>query len=335
MATRRSGEGLGSERGTGAAPSGSRRPELDDWLNARLFHPAARRLAAGLAGTPVTPNMVSVGGGLLIVAAGIFYTRLAWPASVLLGFAAHALWHVLDGADGDLARLTGKASPVGEIVDGVCDYFGHIVVYVLLAAFLAGRIGGGAWAIAAVAGASRILQSNHAESNRRTYLWRVYNIPWLKQVYEAGEPALRRGVAARLLEPLARLYVGLAAAGEPLSGRLDLMIERSAAAGPAAREQAARLCREESRLPLRLQTLLGANGRTVALGLSMAAGSPLWFFLLEATLLNLLLAFSASLQRAADRRILAKWGRQMGTVTVCPGTRTNGDGNYLSGYADK
>src|SRR4051795_4096486 len=133
MATRRSDERLQEGRAAAGTPA-ARRPEMDDWLNARVFHPLARRLARALVATPATPNAVSVGGGLLIVAAAILYTRLAWPESVLLGFLAHALWHVFDGADGDLARLTGKASPVGELVDGVCDYAGHIVLYVFLAA---------------------------------------------------------------------------------------------------------------------------------------------------------------------------------------------------------
>jgi phosphatidylglycerophosphate synthase len=283
-----------------------RRPEMDDWLNARVFHPLAHRLARALAATPATPNAVSVGGGLLIVAAAILYTRLAWPESVLLGFLAHALWHVLDGADGDLARLTGKASPVGELVDGVCDYAGHIVLYVFLAAFLDDWIGGWAWFLASLAGASRIIQSNHAESGRRTYLWRVYDVEWLKHSYERDRGALRRtGLFATLVEPFARAYVRLASAASPLSGRIDALLARAARA-PAANERARRICREEGRVPLKLQTALGPNLRTVALGLAMAAGSPLWFFLLEMTGLNLLMLWSMARQRKADRRILQR-----------------------------
>src|SRR3954463_9278032 len=112
-----------------------RPPEMDDWLNARIFHPLAQRLARLLVPTPLTPNMVSVAGGLAIVAAALLYTRLEWPLSVALGVLAHASWHVLDGADGDLARMPGRSSPLGEMIDGVCDYFGHIVLYVLLAAY--------------------------------------------------------------------------------------------------------------------------------------------------------------------------------------------------------
>jgi hypothetical protein len=305
MATRRSDERMEEERPPPPRRPAPRRPELDDWLNARIFHPLAHRLAALLAATPVTPNMVSIAGGLLIVAAGFLYTGLSWPVSAALGFAAHALWHVLDGADGDLARLTGRASPTGELVDGVCDYAGHVVLYVLLAAFLAPWLGGWAWTLAALAGASRVVQANHAESQRRTYLWRVYGVPWLKQVYQSGEDGLKPGPVARLFEPLARLYVAGASLSTPLATRIDALVERASRTALGS-ERARRVCREESRVPLRLQTLLGANGRTLALGLSMALGSPFWFFLLEVSLLNLLLLLSILAQRRCDRRIVER-----------------------------
>jgi hypothetical protein len=299
----------GSNRKT-ASPADAKRtgrpPEMDDWLNARIYHPVAQRVARLLVPTPATPNMVSVAGGLSIVAAALLYTRLDWPVSVLLGFAAHAVWHVFDGADGDLARMTGRSSPVGEIVDGVCDYFGHIFLYVLLAAYGDRQgWGGWSWTVASLAGASRILQSNHAEGERRTYLWRGYGIPWLRHAYAARDRSLRRGVVARLFEPLARLYVALASAGAATDEKIDALIAR-ASRTPGGEERARRVCRDSSRLPLKLQTLIGPNLRTVALAVSMAVGGPIWFFLWEAIALNLLCAVSFATQRRADRAIVER-----------------------------
>jgi hypothetical protein len=278
---------------------------MDDWLNARIFHPLAQRLARLLVPTPLTPNMVSVAGGVAIVAAAFLYTRLDWPLSVALGFLAHAAWHVLDGADGDLARMTGRTSPVGEMVDGLCDYFGHIFLYVLLAAY-GDRLGWGgwSWALASVAGASRVFQSNHAEGERRTYLWRGYGVPWLRHAYAARDGSLKGGFVSRAFEPLARLYVALASAGAAADERIDALVAK-ASRTPGGEGRARRVCREASRLPLRLQTLLGPNLRTVSLPLSMAAGDPIWFFLWEIVPLNLLFAVSVAAQRRADRAIVA------------------------------
>ena len=49
---------------------GQGRPaELEDWLNGKIYHPLSMQLANVLAPTFVTPNMVSVAGGLMIVLA--------------------------------------------------------------------------------------------------------------------------------------------------------------------------------------------------------------------------------------------------------------------------
>jgi hypothetical protein len=259
----------------------------------------SRRLAAALEATPVTPNMVSVGGALLVVLAGILYIGLAWPVSVFLGFACHALWHVLDGADGDLARRTGKASHWGELIDGACDYVSHFLLYCIIGVWLAQSIGFWAYPLGLAAGLSRIAQSNHAESGRRTYLWRVYGVPWLKQAQPAPEAAAPKGMIAQVMAGLGRAYV--AAAADRLAARVDELMD-PARTGDEARQ----LCKRLSRKPLRLQAILGPNLRTIGLGLSMAVGTPLWFFLLEVVPFNLLLLWSRREQRRCDGRLVEK-----------------------------
>ena len=157
--------------------------ELQDSLNHYVYHPLAWRLARALAPTPVTPNMVSVAGGLFVVAAGLVYWRgpgwgLVWPWAALLGMALHMTWHVVDGADGDLARLTGRSSPLGELIDGICDYVSHIVLYVMLVFVLAPRIGlGWAWFWGLAAGFSHVAQANFVEVQRRFYQYWTYGVP--------------------------------------------------------------------------------------------------------------------------------------------------------------
>ncbi len=50
------------------------------------------------------------------------YAQRIWPWSARVGLALHMGWHIVDGADGDLARLTGRSSPTGELVVGPSDY---------------------------------------------------------------------------------------------------------------------------------------------------------------------------------------------------------------------
>ncbi|MDP8994734.1 MAG: CDP-alcohol phosphatidyltransferase family protein [Pseudomonadota bacterium] len=298
-----------------AGPAPGKPPELQSFLNARLFHPLARRLALALRPTGITPNMVSVAGALCVVAAGFAYTGLSWPLSVAIGFALHMLWHVIDGADGDLARLTGKASPLGEMVDGACDYLSHTLLYFILAWFLYHQIGHWAWPLALLSGLSRVAQANHAESQRRIYMWRAYGIPWLQQAQASGDELFRRrGPVARLFAALSRAYIALADRLSPTSAEIDRAAEE-AARDPAARRRLTRLCRCASKRPLFFQMLIGANPRTVMLGISMALGSPIFFFLIEATLLNMLLAASIRQQQRCNRRLEARLGARGAAAT--------------------
>jgi phosphatidylglycerophosphate synthase len=286
-----------SQGSTGADWKG-RSPELEDPLNRYVYHPLARRLALLLRPTGVSPNAVSVMSGAMVCAAAALYTLGGWPAGIVAGFACHLLWHVFDGADGDLARLTGKASPIGEFVDGACDYLSHIVLYIALATILDDSIGGWAWALAAFSGVSRIAQSNHAETQRRMFLWRVYGVPWLKVTEERHRRVFAGGNwIGRMSECVTRAYLKLAGWMSPGAGRVDRLTETSSA-------DIRRRIFEASRGSFVLQKALGANARTIVLGLSMLAGSPLWFFLAESVLLNLILVASVRHHNAVDRRLL-------------------------------
>ncbi|MFN3425173.1 MAG: CDP-alcohol phosphatidyltransferase family protein [Novosphingobium meiothermophilum] len=294
--------------------------ELQDRLNYHLYHPLAWRLAKALAHTPATPNMVSVFGGLLVVAAGVVYFnmdatggtwRLGWPWGAMLGMALHMSWHVVDGADGDLARITGRSSPIGEMVDGICDYVSHIVLYVLLALVLTRQIGSGeAWAWTLAAGASHIVQSNHVEVQRRFYQYWTYGVPWLNNAKEGGSGLFgSRGWFARLLEPVARAYLVLAAGMTPYARQIDEAVRAATAEKNVARLDAIRaeVAREQKPL-LDFLKLLGPNPRAIVLGLAMIAGSPVWYFFYQTVVLNLLLVISVQLHNRAAKATASRIG---------------------------
>ena len=289
--------------------------EMQDGLNHYLYHPLAWRLARLLAPTPVTPNMVSVLGGLFVVAAGVVYWGALSPplgavSAALLGMGLHMTWHVVDGADGDLARLTGKSSPLGELVDGICDYASHIVLYVLLAFVLTRALGPGwAWFWTLSAGASHIVQSNHVEVQRRFYQYWTYGVPWLKHSAQADTALFsdKRGVSW-ILRALVGGYLRLAAGMSPNALRLDAAVGEAMDHDPARLASIRAAVQAEQRPLLGLLKLLGPNPRAIVLGLAMLAGSPLWYFLYQTVVLNLLLVLSVRLHDAAARRVVARLG---------------------------
>jgi phosphatidylglycerophosphate synthase len=282
--------------------------ELQDPLNFYLYHPLSWQLARRLAPTPITPNMVSVIGGLCVVAAAFAYAQQNWPVSAVLGMLLHMTWHVVDGADGDLARMTGRTSPIGELVDGLCDYLSHIVLYLVLGWMLSGAIGNAAWWWMLAAGISHIVQANHVEVQRRSYQWWVFGTPWLRNTHAVdGSATAKSGVGG-----LVSAYLALASGMTPYALRIDAATA-GAQGDPARHEQIRSAVRAEAPPLLLLCKLLGPNPRAIVLGVAMLAAGhsgqgPLWFFLYQTIALNLLLVVSVALHNAAAKRIATQIG---------------------------
>jgi phosphatidylglycerophosphate synthase len=290
------------DRLNASGPTPAKRPmrprELQDSLNHYLYHPLAWQLAKVLARTPITPNMVSVAGGLCVVAAGVAYAQPWYPASALLGLLLHMTWHVVDGADGDLARMTGRSSPIGEMVDGLCDYTSHIVLYFILGWLLWRDDGNIAWWLMWAAGISHFVQANHVEVQRRQYQWWVYGTTWIRHSHGDREAATRKSAFGGIVT----FYLALAGGMTPYARAIDAAVAASSG-DPAERERIREIARREALPLLKLLKLLGPNPRAIVLGLSMLAGSPLWYFLYQAVFLNVLLVASVILHNRAARRM--------------------------------
>lgn len=318
---------MSSSSAAGAAPSQGRPSEIEEWLNRRLIHPLSRRLTTLLIPTGVTPNMVSVMGVVMAAVAAGFYGWLPWPVSALLGFVAHLGWHVFDGADGDLARRTGKSSPSGEVVDGICDYLSHVVIYVVLAMLLAGQFrsghwgalsGGWGWVLAISAGLSRAVQANHYESSRRTYQWWVYGVPWIRQgLPGAGEPARDLSAWDRIRAALGAAYLAVSRLVAPDDTRLDTLRAHLMAGG---RTQEVRDLYARTHRPiLKWASYLGALHETQVIFLSMLAGTPLWVFIYELVVLNGLMLVSIGAQKRANGKLLRDM-EGLASSPLSPGT---------------
>ena len=89
-----------------------------------LNRPLSTRLSMGLAHLPLHPDVVSL-LAFLVALAG------AWALAAGLGIAGALLVHassVLDGVDGEIARLRLRTSPRGALLDGVLDRLGDAAV---------------------------------------------------------------------------------------------------------------------------------------------------------------------------------------------------------------
>jgi phosphatidylglycerophosphate synthase len=109
---------------SGAAASG-KAPSLDGIVSRYLNRPLSRPVARLLAHTPVTPNQVTVLSLLCALAAGWL---LVLDHPVWAGLAIHAS-SVIDGVDGDLARIAGRATRFGAVFDAVLDRYADAAIF--------------------------------------------------------------------------------------------------------------------------------------------------------------------------------------------------------------
>jgi CDP-alcohol phosphatidyltransferase len=114
------------------------------WVN----RPLARYLAAAAFHLGLTPNQVTlVSGGFTL---GAILTLAVAPATVATGLAVSAalvLGYLLDSADGQLARLRGGGSAVGEWMDHMIDCVktSSLHLAVLLAMYRSFELPGAGW----------------------------------------------------------------------------------------------------------------------------------------------------------------------------------------------
>ena len=109
--------------------------KLDGWLvkptdgifarmNRRVSIPISRQLIK----LPITPNMVSLFTLGVSLASGLYFAFGGYW-NTLLG-AALSLWaSILDGCDGEVARLKLQSSPFGCWLDTICDYLYYIFMF--------------------------------------------------------------------------------------------------------------------------------------------------------------------------------------------------------------
>jgi len=297
-----------------SAPAADIRPqsrprELEDPLNHFFYHPLAARLARVLRPTGISPNMVSVLGLLALIAAAWAFTNLAWPVNALIGFALMLAWHIVDGADGDLARMTGRASATGELVDGVCDYLGNIILYFAFLFVLDDSIGAWAWILTAVAGASHIVQTNHAETQRRLYLWRAYGVPWLRNAAASGDAVFRKETwFTRYFGFWAVGYVWLSNRMTPSANPIDTALAK-AEGDSRETERIRSMVRRAFGPGLVLPKAIGANPKTFLIAASMMLGSPLYYFLAMVFGVNLILLVSIVHHKRVAARLAAALSR--------------------------
>src|SRR6266403_3840130 len=146
-----------------------RTTEIEEITNLYLIHPLAGRLVPIFARLRVTPNAVSIMGMLFGILSAVAYYRYWDFRFAITGFALMVGWHVMDGADGQLARFTQSYSYFGKVLDGISDNVTFLAVYTALAISLSHEHGDWMYALVALSAVCHAIQSASYEAQRQEY----------------------------------------------------------------------------------------------------------------------------------------------------------------------
>jgi phosphatidylglycerophosphate synthase len=274
--------------------SASRTPEIEDVTNARFIHPLSRRLTLLLAHWGVAPNAVSLAGMACGLLAGVAYFHYAAWWGPVLGAALMVAWHILDGSDGQLARLTHRQSELGKVIDGCCDYVTFIAVYVGLGLAMAHQMGPWVWALLLLAGLAHAVQAAAYEVQRQAYDVSVHG----KRAAELPKlEDLRAQAGSGLLQRLHVVYVRMQYLADGTAATRRERLAAALARHPQQQAQIRARYRDLFAPQVRAWSLLSSNYRTIAIFVAAVFAVPWLYFVWVFAGLSLLMAWRVQAQR--------------------------------------
>ena len=110
--------------------------ETEDWLDYHFVRPLSYYCAAGFAKLGVHPNMVTIMSMIIGAASTYFYAHGCYYYEGMEGLVYNLIaiflliWaDIYDCTDGQLARMTGKKSQMGRILDGAAGFVWFVPIY--------------------------------------------------------------------------------------------------------------------------------------------------------------------------------------------------------------
>lgn len=107
-------------------------PETEEWINQYFNRPIAFLIARASQRLGLTPNSITLLSMVCGVLSGYFFSKLD-SRTLIIGAVLLEMMILLDCADGQLARMSGRSSSFGKTLDGLADFTTHLSIYYGLA----------------------------------------------------------------------------------------------------------------------------------------------------------------------------------------------------------
>ena len=268
--------------------------DTEEFIDIHFYRPIGYRWALLFNKMGVSPNAVTIASIVIGVAAGICY----YPTDLainILGMLLLVWANSYDSADGQLARMTGKKTPLGRILDGAAGDIWFITIYAAICLRLTPQGGIWIWVLAAITGFFHSKQAAMADYYRNVHLLflkgksgsELSYSPHLKEHYR--EMSWRREFIYKLFETF---YINYTVGQEQLTPQFQRLMNKIRTQYAGQAPESFRVAFREKSLPLMKYTnMLSFNTRVIALFISLLIDLPWVYFLFEMTVLNAMLVY--------------------------------------------
>jgi hypothetical protein len=267
--------------------------ETENLIDRVLYRPIGFRIACALLSTKITPNMVTVVSIFVGAFAGYLfhYTDIVYN---MLGILLLIGANILDCTDGQFARLSGKKSTIGRILDGLAGDIWFIFIYVALAFRLSREYNASYfYVIAITSGLSHLAQANITDYYKTLHLYFIskekgYEFQSIDQVrahHKATKPGLHK-----VFYLLYGAYTLVQVKATPVLQRM--LAQLHAKYGDDIPQEIRLIFREKSCRLMKYIDLMTFNGRTLILFIVLFTGFVWIYFIYEIIFLNIILAFT-------------------------------------------
>ena len=269
--------------------------DTEEWIDLVFYRPIGYRWALFFKKINVTPNTVTIISILLGVAAGImFYFTELWIN--IIGMILLVWANTYDSADGQLARMTGKFSRIGRILDGLAGDLWFISIYAAICFRLMPEWGYQIWILAAIAGYFHTKQAAMGDYIRNFHIMFVKGREGseLDDYKTLSKQAEQLTWKSNFIEKLFMVFY-LPYTKEQESWTPGLQSFKQALSDKYGEKDPPQKFREEFRKaskPMMSYTnILSFNTRVIALFISILAGYPWAYFIFELIILNFILIY--------------------------------------------
>ena len=268
--------------------------DTEEFIDIHFYRPIGYRWALLFNKMGVSPNAVTIASIVIGVAAGICY----YPTDLainILGMLLLVWANSYDSADGQLARMTGKKTPLGRILDGAAGDIWFITIYAAICLRLTPQWGIWIWVLAAITGFFHSKQAAMADYYRNVHLLflkgksgsELSYSPHVKEHYR--EMSWRREFIYKLFETF---YINYTVGQEQLTPQFQRLMNKIRTQYAGQAPESFRVAFREKSLPLMKYTnMLSFNTRVIALFISLLIDLPWVYFLFEMTVLNAMLVY--------------------------------------------